>query len=193
MTGLILEGAEVSCSVHRGDMSFSHPSLSLMFREHVTLSREEARKILLLVADTREKIKGVMEAVLQFSDGVKMQKYTSNEAPLFKWLLKVMLPLAVQPSTVLSNLWIMSLECAQAQIQPPPCRANVPRERPPRSAPRGPLPTCSPCSTSLRSRSSRRRSTWSTRTETGSLTRRICTTCWPLWVKGFVLRMSFYG
>lgn len=81
----------------------------------------------------------------------------------------------------------MLFECAQAQIQPPPCRASVPRERPPRSALRGPPPMSSPCLTSLRSRSSKRRSTWLTRTETVSLTRRICTTCWPRWVQTLVL------
>lgn len=73
--------------------------------------------------------------------------------------------------------------CFQALIKPPPCRASVPKERPQRSALKGPRPTCLPCLTSLRSRSSKRHSTWSTRTETASLTRKIFTTCWPPWVK----------
>ncbi len=62
------------------------------------------------------------------------------------------------------------------------CRAKRLRERPRRSALSAPPPMSSPCLTSLRFRSSRRPSTWSTRTAMGLWTKRIFTTCSPPWV-----------
>lgn len=56
VTGLILEGSEVSCSVYCGDMSFSHPSLYPSFRENVILSWEGGKKRLSCFWQVKEKI-----------------------------------------------------------------------------------------------------------------------------------------
>lgn len=73
--------------------------------------------------------------------------------------------------------WISYLFLLQNQTLRSKClRPSVPKERPQRSARRGPLPTSSPCSTNHRSRSSRRPLIWSIRTETASSIRRIYTT-----------------
>lgn len=75
---------------------------------------------------------------------------------LSRWLYcTVNFPLDCDKSTLMNLISYLFL--LQNQTLRSKClRPSVPRERPQRSARRGPLPTSSPCSTNHRSRSSRR-------------------------------------
>ena len=76
--------------------------------------------------------------------------------------------------------------------RPPRWRAvKRPDARAPRNVPNAQPPTSLPCSIRTRSRSSKRRSTWLTRTGTGSSITMISRICWPLWERWVRFHANF--